>query len=52
MTGVERHSQTREREQTRERRCEHRMEKRTESLLCAKGKTQLLTEGSSKNVKD
>ena len=52
MTGVQRHSQTREREQTRERRCEHGREKRTESLLCAKGKTQLVTEGSSKNVKD
>ena len=35
-----------------ERRCEHGREKRTESLLCAKGKTQLVTEGSSKNVKD
>ena len=52
MTGVQRHSQSREREQTRERRCEHGREKRTESLLCAKGKTQLVTEGSSKNVKD
>ena len=36
----------------RERRCEHRKEKRTESLPCAKGKTQPVTEGSSKNVKD
>ena len=52
MTGVQRHSQSREREQSRERRCEHGREKRTESLLCAKGKTQLVTEGSSKNVKD
>ena len=46
-----RDSQTQEREQSRERRCEHGREKRTESLLCAKGKTQLVTEGSSKNVK-
>ena len=52
MTRVQRHSQSREREQSRERRCEHGREKRTESLPCAKGKTQLVTEGSSKNVKD
>ena len=52
MTGMQRHSQTREREQSTERRCEHGREKRTESLPCAKGKTQLVTEGSSKNVKD
>ena len=34
------------------RRCEHRREKRTESLPCAKGKTQLRTERRSKNVKE
>ena len=38
MTGVQRHSQTRETEQTRER-CEHGREKRTECLPCAKEKT-------------
>ena len=52
MTGVQRHSQTREREQTRERRCEHGREKRTESLPCAKGKTQTVTERRSENVKE
>ena len=36
----------------RERRCESGKEKRTESLPCAKGKTQPVTEGSSKNVKE
>ena len=36
----------------RERRCESGREKRTESLPCAKGKTQPVTEGSSKNVKE
>ena len=49
---MQRHSQTRERGQARERRCESRREKRTESLPCAKGKTQPVTEGSSKNVKE
>ena len=52
MTGVQRHSQIREREQTRERRCERRREKRTESLLCAKGKTQPVTDRRSKNVNE
>ena len=52
MTGMQRHSQTREREQSTERRCEHGREKRTESLPCAKGKTQLVTERRNKNVKD
>ena len=36
----------------RERRCESGKEKRTESLPCAKGKTQPVTEGKSKNVKE
>ena len=52
MTGVQRHSQTQERELTRERSCESRREKRTESLPCAKGKTQPVTERSSENVKE
>ena len=52
MTGVQRHSRTREREQSRERSCESRREKRTESLPCAKGKTPPVTEGRSKNVKE
>ena len=52
MTGVQRHSETRDREQSRERRCEHRMEKRTGYLLCGKEKTQLVTEQRSKNVKE
>ena len=52
MTGVQRHSQTREREQSRERRCGRRREKRTESLPCAKGKTQPVTERRSENVKE
>ena len=49
---MQRHSQTREREQSTERRCEHGREKRTESLPCAKGKTQPVTEGRSENVKE
>ena len=36
----------------RERRCELRREKRTESLLCAKGKTQPVTDRRSKNVNE
>ena len=48
---MQRHSQTRERGQTRERRCESGREKRTESLPCAKGKTQPVTERRSENVK-
>ena len=36
----------------RERRCESRREKRTESLPCAYRKTQLVTEGRSENVKE
>ena len=36
----------------RERRCESRRGKRTESLPCAKGKTQPVTERSSKNMKE
>ena len=46
------HSQTQEKEQSRERRCESGREKRTESLPCAKGKTQPVTEGRSENVKE
>ena len=46
-----RDSQTQEREQSRDRRCEHGREKRTESLPCAKGKTQPVTERRSENVK-
>ena len=50
---MQRHSQTREREtKQREGRCESGRDKRIESLLCAKGKTQLVTEGRSKNVKE
>ena len=52
MTGMQRHSQTQEREQSRERRCESGREKRTESLPHAKGKTQSVTEGRSENVKE
>ena len=48
---MQRCSQTQEREQTRERRCEHGREKRTESLPCAK-KTQPVTECRSKNVQE
>ena len=36
----------------RERRCESEREKRTESLQCAKEKTQPVTECRSKNVKE
>ena len=36
----------------RERRCESGTVKRTESLPCAKVKTQPMTEGRSKNVKE
>ena len=52
MTGVQSHSQTQQKEQSRERRCESGREKRTESLPCAKGKTQPVTEGRSENVKE
>ena len=42
---------SREGAKQRERRCESRKEKRTESLPCAKGKTQPVTERRSENVK-
>ena len=52
MTGVQSHSETQGKEQSRERRCESGREKRTESLPHAKGKTQSVTEGRSENVKE